>query len=127
MTKKGASYGGGGVPSSIGLLIKDTMTAILQVKNENGAVLCSDTWNYGNNNHYIRKIFYNKENKVMIAQAGDNGVYLENNSLRLVSDILQDFCDNFNSNKSVECIDRLNHTLCNFIDKIILNDNYREA
>ena len=133
MIKKGVSYGGGlstesiFVHKPITMELKTIMTAIIQVKNENGAVICSDTWNHGNKNHYIQKIFYNKENKVMIAQAGDNGVYLENNSLWLISNIFQDFCDNFNSRKSDVCINELNEILSKFIYKITLNGNKRQS
>lgn len=127
MTKKGVSSGGGNIPSAMGLLLKDTMTAIIQVKNENGAVLCSDTWNHGNENHYTQKIFFNKANHVMIAQAGDNGILFEDGYHWLISEILQDFCDNFIADKSDKCIKILNESLGQFIDNINLDINHKQA
>lgn len=103
------------------------MTCGILTKNDKGFVMAFDTWGSNpENNHFIHKIAYNKQNKVAIGESGDNGVYTSHGLVK-IHDIMQDFCDNFDVFDSDKSIEKLLFTTEQFVDEIIVNADYRVA
>lgn len=88
-----------------------SMTMLIHGKNKNEIIIASDSWNrvIGEPNkekHYIKKICFNEKHPIIIGQAGENSMIL-NNKMYYIKDYMQEACDMFNGNNIQEVWDIL--------------------